>query len=285
MSGLLVSALFVACVVALPDGPGPRTDSPSTSSSSLGFEQTTAPFTDHSNGHNIAPRNINDVYGTGNTNNPFGSSSTYTRAPPGTIYSSGSKQPDTPIPQSHTIHRPSSSTRQNVDIKILPLPIPIGLPTPLFLGPSAYHPNNYGHDYNRQYESYPNYAPNPYDFGLFSGFGNDIVGPTLKKVALGQKVSVEEKRKLHSHHLRGVGGSGGHPLSPSFYGNDPIRASILASRSNPLIHLLAAPYIKNIKENNGKDLPTLDDLKILLEKSSFGLSDIDEDLGIIEGNQ
>ncbi len=33
-------------------------------------------------------------------------------------------------------------------------------------------------------------------------------------------------------------------------------------KSNPFIHLLAAPYIKNVRENNGEDLPTLDDLQV-----------------------
>ncbi len=50
----------------------------------------------------------------------------------------------------------------------------------------------------------------------------------------------------------------------------------MAGKSNPFIHLLAAPYIKNVRENNGEDLPTLDDLQELLERSSFGLSDIEQ---------
>ncbi|TRY69546.1 hypothetical protein TCAL_15155, partial [Tigriopus californicus] len=188
ISCLLVSALFVVCVVALPDGQDPRTASTSTLGSSSGFEQNSASFTDRTNVHKIAPRNINEVYGNSNVNNPFGSSSTYTRTPQGSTYSSGSKQPDIPVPPSHSIH-PTSSARQNVDIKILPLPIPIGLPTPVYFRPSGYGHNNYGYGngYTHQYESHANFDSNPYGHGLFSGFGNDILGASLKKVALGQK--------------------------------------------------------------------------------------------------
>ena len=74
-----------------------------------------------------------------------------------------------------------------------------------------------------------------------------------------------------------IGSGGGYGLSlPNALGNDPIKASFLAARSNPLIHLLAAPYIRNIKENNGADLPSIDDIQDLLERSSFGLSGLGE---------
>ena len=71
-------------------------------------------------------------------------------------------------------------------------------------------------------------------------------------------------------------GSYGFSSLPNALGNDPIKASFLAARSNPLIHLLAAPYIRNIRENNGADLPSLDDIQNLLERSSFGLSGLGE---------
>ena len=122
----------------------------------------------------------------------------------------------------------------------------------------------------------------PFTRGLFGGFGGQLT-PTLTDIALGTQAA-----NVHSHFtvpettplIVGNEQSSQDPFpvtlnglaTPNALGNDPIKASFLAARSNPLIHLLAAPYIKNIKENNGEDLPTLEDVQNLLERSSFGLS-------------
>ena len=125
----------------------------------------------------------------------------------------------------------------------------------------------------------------PYANGLFGGFGGPLT-PTLTNVALGNNA-----HSLHTSFGLGAaglqnGGYGALPYAsntglagniPNALGNDPIKASFIAARSNPLIHLLAAPYIKNIKENNGEDLPTLEDLQDLLERSSFGLSGFEDE--------
>ncbi len=137
------------------------------------------------------------------------------------------------------------------DVKVLPLPVPIALPVPVP------HTPGYGGHYHYNYgggiaSGHPFAAGfgSPLAHGLFAGFG----GP-------------------HAFSKDGVS----NPAAPFFggLGFDPIKASIVAGRSNPLIHLLAAPYIKNIKENNGEDLPSLDDLQELLERSSFGLTGLD----------
>ena len=124
-----------------------------------------------------------------------------------------------------------------------------------------------------QYVLVPRPETTPYANGLFGGFGGPLT-PTLTNVALGNNA-----HSLHSAFGLGAAGiqNGGYGALPYFsngglggqipnaLGNDPIKASFIAARSNPLIHLLAAPYIKNIKENNGEDLPTLEDLQDLLE--------------------
>ena len=60
-------------------------------------------------------------------------------------------------------------------------------------------------------------------------------------------------------------------------GDDPVKATFISAHSNPLQHLLSAPYLKHIKETNGEDLPTLEEIKELLERSSFGLSGFQEE--------
>ena len=59
---------------------------------------------------------------------------------------------------------------------------------------------------------------------------------------------------------------------PNTLGDDPIKASFITAHSNPFLHLMSAPYLKHIKETNGEDLPTIEEVKELLELSSFGLS-------------
>ena len=92
---------------------------------------------------------------------------------------------------------------------------------------------------------------------MFGGFGGPLT-PTLTNVALGNTA-----HSLHSSFGLGTSGlpNGGYRTFPyisnggldahipNALGNDPIKASFIAARSNPLIHLLAAPYIKNIKES------------------------------------
>ena len=68
-----------------------------------------------------------------------------------------------------------------------------------------------------------------------------------------------------------------YPQYPNTLGDDPIKASFITSNSNPLLHLLTAPYLKHIKETNGEDLPTLEEIKDLLERSSFGLSGFEDE--------
>ena len=130
----------------------------------------------------------------------------------------------------------------------------------------------------------------PYANGLFGGFGGQYT-PTLTNVALGNTANnIHTNFGVQNGQLPVViaggdwtQGYGVLPYSgldgalPNALGNDPIKASFLAARSNPLIHLLAAPYIKNIKENNGADLPTLEDIQDLLERSSFGLSGFEDE--------
>ena len=60
-------------------------------------------------------------------------------------------------------------------------------------------------------------------------------------------------------------------------GDDPVKATFISAHSNPLQHLLSAPYLKHVRETNGEDLPTLDEIKELLERSSFGLSGFQEE--------
>ena len=60
-------------------------------------------------------------------------------------------------------------------------------------------------------------------------------------------------------------------------GDDPVKATFISAHSNPLQHLLSAPYLKHIKETNGEDLPTLEEIKEFLERSSFGLSGFQEE--------
>lgn len=125
----------------------------------------------------------------------------------------------------------------------------------------------------------------PFSNGLFGGFGGRLT-PALRNVALGSKgFNLHTNFPVPSSNPLIFSNDGTIIESaipavlddvannlPNALGNDPIKASFLAARSNPLIHLLAAPYIKNIKENNGEDLPTLEDIQNLLERSSFGLS-------------
>jgi hypothetical protein len=40
---------------------------------------------------------------------------------------------------------------------------------------------------------------------------------------------------------------------------------------------MAAPYLRNIKERNGEDLPSLEDIQNLLQKSTFGLMGFEND--------
>ena len=145
-----------------------------------------------------------------------------------------------------------------------------------------------------QYVLVPRPETTPYANGLFGGFGGPLT-PTLTNIALGNTAnSIHSAFGVPSPQspiLVGTGGAqsgyGATPtvLSyggldsalPNALGNDPIKASFIAARSNPLIHLLAAPYIKNIKENNGEDLPTLEDIQDLLERSSFGLSGFEDE--------
>ena len=65
---------------------------------------------------------------------------------------------------------------------------------------------------------------------------------------------------------------------PNMLGDDPIKASFISAYSNPMLHLLSAPYLKHVKETNGEDLPTIEEVKQILERSSFGLSGFEEDL-------
>ena len=121
--------------------------------------------------------------------------------------------------------------------------------------------------------------------GLFGGFGGPLT-PTLTNVALGNTAhSPHSPYWLGSTGLQ-YGGYGAYPdLSQDGYqgviqnvlSNDQIKASLIAGRSNPLIHLLAPPYINNIEENDGEDLPSLDNLQDLLEESSFGLSGFEDE--------
>ena len=60
-------------------------------------------------------------------------------------------------------------------------------------------------------------------------------------------------------------------------GDDPVKATFISAHSNPLQHLLSAPYLKHVRETDGEDLPTLDEIKELLERSSFGLSGFQEE--------
>ena len=64
---------------------------------------------------------------------------------------------------------------------------------------------------------------------------------------------------------------------PNTLGDDPVKASFITAQSNPMLHLLSAPYLKHIKETNGEDLPTIEEVKELLELSSFGLSGFEEE--------
>jgi len=128
------------------------------------------------------------------------------------------------------------------------VPIPVGLPVPSYgKGYGGYGYGGYGGGHH------------PYQLGLFGGFG----GPLSELL--------REKTKDGDGALGPLLGGG--PLTD--VGFNPVKASILAGRSSPFIHLLAAPYIKNIRENGGADLPTLNDLQDLLERSSFGLTGLD----------
>ena len=135
-----------------------------------------------------------------------------------------------------------------------------------------------------QYILIPLAQATSYANGLFSGVGGPPT-PTLTNVASSIHSSFDAPSPQPSL-LAGAGGAhngyavlrpvvpyGGLDSEiPNALGNDPIKASFIAAQSNPLIHLLAAPYIKDIRENNGEDLPTLDDLEDLFERSAFGLS-------------
>ena len=134
-----------------------------------------------------------------------------------------------------------------------------------------------------QYVLVPRPESTPYANGLFGGFGGQLT-PTLTNVALGNSGNtIHSSFGLDAAGLQNSGFGAfpyvpnGDNQIPNALGNDPIKASFIAARSNPLIHLLAAPYIKNIKENNGEDLPTLEDLQDLLERSSFGLSGFEDE--------
>ena len=133
-----------------------------------------------------------------------------------------------------------------------------------------------------QYVLVPRIEATPYANGLFGGFGGPLT-PTLTQIALGNTANTVHSAfpTTQSPLLLGAGGAlpfgGLDGAIPNALGDDPIKASFIAARSNPLIHLLAAPYIKNIKENNGEDLPTLEDLQDLLERSSFGLSGFEQE--------
>lgn len=48
-------------------------------------------------------------------------------------------------------------------------------------------------------------------------------------------------------------------------------ASIVAAMSNPFAYLLAAPYLRDLEENDGEDLPTLEDLKQLFQRAAFDM--------------
>ncbi len=133
----------------------------------------------------------------------------------------------------------STPVNNKQQIKILPLPIPVGLPIPTYGGSSG----GYGGGYGVSGGGGGGYGAS-LSHGLFAGFGGPLGPLLLKEKALG-------------------------------LGNDPVKASILAGKANPLIHLLSAPYLKNVRENNGRDLPSIDDFQELLQRSTFGLSDID----------
>ena len=66
-------------------------------------------------------------------------------------------------------------------------------------------------------------------------------------------------------------------LPANTLGDDPIKAAFISAHSNPFLHLLSAPYLKHIKETDGEDLPTIEEVKELLELSSFGLSGFEEE--------
>ena len=74
------------------------------------------------------------------------------------------------------------------------------------------------------------------------------------------------------------GGMSYRSLPPNnILGDDPLKATFISANSNPLQHLLSAPYLKHVKETNGEDLPTLEEIKELLERSSFGLTGFQEE--------
>lgn len=194
---------------------------------------------------------------------------------------------------------PSRPEEEDDDIKVLPLPIPVALPHPV---PSpvpipyavkvpvpvpVHHYTTYGSPLGLG------------KFGAHNGLGGIGGGFGSLGGGLGSLGALGGLGGLNGGlgGLSGLGGLGGlgagsgNPLlkqallsnaiggggfGDSNFGN-PVRAALLSSRSNPLIHLLAAPYIRNIEENDGEDLPTIDELKDLLEESSFGLTGFGDD--------
>ena len=156
-----------------------------------------------------------------------------------------------PIPSNNYGSPQAAPQGPRGDVKVLPLPIPIALPVPVPHSPGygyGYgHGGGYGYSYSGGLHSLA--GASPLSHGIFGGFG----GPLSELLKDGKSNKV-------------FGG----------LGFDPIKASIVAGRSNPFIHLLSAPYIKNIKENTGEDLPSLEDLQELLERSSFGLTGLDD---------
>ena len=184
--------------------------------------------------------------------------------PTGTFQNSYSR----PLAIPTTTNSYSTPSKPMSQVKVLPLPIPVGLPVPVphpYQSPyHHYDPYTYGKA-GILGGSYPLYGN-----GLFGGFGSKLLSPLLKEIALGGPKGLASTSEFPSAAATALGFHGG------IFGSDPIKASLVASKSNPLIHLLAAPYIKNIKESNGEDLPTLDDFQRLLQRATFPLTDIDE---------
>ena len=83
--------------------------------------------------------------------------------------------------------------------------------------------------------------------------------------------------QIHAPLLQAQTYAGIYRALPNTLGDDPIKASFITAHSNPLLHLLSAPYLKHIKETDGEDLPTIEEVKELLELSSFGLSGFEEE--------
>ena len=83
--------------------------------------------------------------------------------------------------------------------------------------------------------------------------------------------------QIHAPLLQAGQAAGTYRAFPNTLGDDPVKASFITAQSNPLLHLLSAPYLKHVKETDGEDLPTIEEVKELLELSSFGLSGFQEE--------